>query len=203
MHHRYAGRLDEAASAYRRAQQCRDAPDPAILHNLASLAHLRGELDNAEQLIRSALKLRGPDQLGRSADTAVLTAILGDAGRFTAAEREYDRARNMLINQQAAGSIELLYLDANRIVLLHGQGRLVDADALAATVFAATQAALGREHPQTGVVLTNWARVAAALGDNRRAGDFAAEAVRVLQAQADETLPALFAAREMTRQLPS
>nr|WP_026163798.1 tetratricopeptide repeat protein [Kribbella catacumbae] len=99
---KYRGDFDEAASAYRRAlrivNECgSDQLDlrASLLHNIAGLAHARGEVAAAESAAREGIALRltsaATDPLDLAADRAALAAILVDLG-------EKAEARELLID---------------------------------------------------------------------------------------------------------
>jgi tetratricopeptide (TPR) repeat protein len=86
MWHRYRGDVEGAADAYARAHQILEQGDAgddlaSVLHNEASLAHLRRDLAEAEVLIQRAMSLR-VDDFARAGDLGVLAAILADDDRF-------------------------------------------------------------------------------------------------------------------------
>ncbi len=86
MYLKYVGRFEEAQPLYDMALQIitqrlgSDHPDAAaILHNLAGLAHARGDYNAAEPLARRSLSIleanHGHEHLDVAADRAALAAI--------------------------------------------------------------------------------------------------------------------------------
>ena len=204
MYYRYCGRFDEAERAYASSLAVwADAESGTlavsqiapVLHNLASLRHLCGDLVSAEQLIRDALSRRGAEGLGRAADLAVLAAVLCDAGRLEEASQLYEETRTVLTGQHGTDSLEMAYLDANAAVLTHRMGDLPAADAQYQSALLATERLLGTSHRQVGVILANQAQLARQRDERDRAVALATRAVGLLEADAGGCQPEMPALR--------
>ncbi|HMD46075.1 MAG TPA: tetratricopeptide repeat protein [Acidimicrobiales bacterium] len=195
MWHRYRGELDEARHAYGQAAQVFGVvggdDHAGVLHNLASLEHLAGNLEMAEALIRQALALRDPDGPQRAGDLGVLAVVLAESGQYAEAAVAYEEARARILNDHGEESAEFAYLLANEAVLHHRRGDLVRAEAGYAQALRLTETLLGPEHPQTAAVLANSAQLAADRGDQPRAAEQARRAVRILAGRVAPDLPSL------------
>ena len=99
---KFSGAFEEAEHAYAKAARIIEArygaehPDmAAIYHNLAGLAHARGDAAAAEPLARRSVEIRerssGPDHLATILDRAGLAAILSDLGRNAEATELLER----------------------------------------------------------------------------------------------------------------
>jgi tetratricopeptide (TPR) repeat protein len=193
-----AAATDAYANAQSIYEKAADAAELAsVLHNQASIAHLSGHLERAEELMRRALAMRAAATADTTPDDAVLAAILTDQGRFEQAAAIYQRAKAGLARVHGNDSIELTYLMANEAVLAHRRGRLVEATLLYATALTASEAHLGPAHPQTGVVMANSATLAADLGDPQLARQHAERARAILAGTVSDELPSLKLAEQI------
>ena len=203
MCHRYQGALDDAETCYRQAlrvaeQTATELDLAPIAHNLASLAHLKGDLDMAEHWIRRTLGARAVDDPARTEDLAVLAAVLGDTDRHQEAADVYAQARAEL-EARPGGDRDLVFLVANEAVFAQRRGDWEGAEGLYADATARAERVLGADHPQTGTVLANWAALAAGRGESDRSQRLARRAVAILSAVASDDLPSLQLARELVR----
>jgi tetratricopeptide (TPR) repeat protein len=201
MWHRYRGEIETAADAYARARQILEDGGPnedlaSVLHNEASLAHLRGDLAEAEVLIRKAMSLRA-DAFGNAEDLGVLAVIAADGDRFEEAQAAYDQARQTLLHSYGPSCVELVFLSGNEAVLSYRCGRLDEAEARYGQALAASESLLGPDHPYTGEVLANLGALQEATDKTRAAHVSAARAISILSAIVEESHPSLQLAREV------
>jgi tetratricopeptide (TPR) repeat protein len=193
--------LDEAREQYDRALAELTAAygphDPrlaGLFHNLAGLAHSRGDAADAEAwgrrslaLHRSALPAAHPSVV---ADEAHLGAILEAAGKLDEAEPLLRRAVDYFTERYGPGHYEVAVNLHNLGAVRAGLGALAEAEQLYERALAGKRAALGDAHPEVGLTLTNLAALVAERGDHARALTLAVEAERVLAATVAEQHPA-------------
>jgi hypothetical protein len=200
---RYTGQPAAADLAYARAEAaCRQHGDggtdlASILHNRASLAHLEGRLGDARALITEAMALRAADVGARAEDQVVLAAILSAEGEFEQAEALMVDAERLLVDGSPRGEVHRVHLLADRALLAHGRGDLVDARRQYAAAREVTARVLGPRHPQVAVVLANSACCAADLGDDRAARAEAEAALELFAAHGADLLPSAALARQL------
>ncbi|MFO1056238.1 MAG: tetratricopeptide repeat protein [Dongiaceae bacterium] len=153
--HAAAGRLDEAAAAYRRILEVR--PDnPAALHRLGLVRYRRRDPEAAESLIRRAIAVR-PDFPAAWSDLAI---VLNDRGR--AAEAIDCCRRAIALEPGHAGAF------GNLGLLLRNAGRIEDAVACQQRAIALRPEA-PEAHNNLGVALCDLGRLDAAAAAFRRA----------------------------------
>lgn len=188
---KYRGDFDEAGSAYRRAlgivnERGSDqvALRASLLHNIAGLAHARGEAVAAESVAREGIALRtssaATNPLELAADRAALAAILVDL-------RQPDEARDLLTEVIAVFEQSYGPEHYEVAVALHNLGSLEhrsgDYEAAAATLDRAAKIkrlALGSDHPDLAVTLHNLACAQTELGQVRDATESLREAITLL-----------------------
>ncbi|MDP2307836.1 MAG: tetratricopeptide repeat protein [Pseudomonadota bacterium] len=193
---RFAGDYDASAEVYGRAlaSYTQDTPDDlaaraTVLHNLAGLAHGRGDIAGGEACIREALALRarladgGP---GVALDLGLLATLLDQAGRTEEALATFEQAAAAIAAGFPPDHPEHGYLAHNRGDAFLGAGLLPDAEAAYRSAWALKAAALGAGHPE--VALTQ-ARLAHVLAASER-HDEAVALATMARAAAREGLPA-------------
>jgi len=203
---KYAGDFVEAELAYRRALAIEDrcgraggANAASILHNLAGLAHARGDARAALPLalrgigIRTALSEDDPG--GLAADRAALAAILVDLG-------EHGWARAVLAQLLHDGGFRY-----DTAVALHNLGSLqfregntAEAAVTLRQALALKAAELGRRHPDLAVTLHNLASCQQRLGKRRSARRHLKQAISILEGNVTEDHPSLAACRLLAQQ---
>lgn len=201
-----AGNFVEAEAAYRRALAIEGSRGEAgamtadILHNLAGLAHARGDAESALTLAQRGIGIRRGllphDACGLAADRAALAAILIDLGRHA-------QARPMLDEPLRGGAPRY-----DTAVALHNLGssqyRQGNPGRAAVTLhraLALKAAELGRRHPDLAITLYNLGRCLESLGWRRLAHRQWRRALAVLDGAVAADHPTLVACRQqLTRQ---
>jgi tetratricopeptide (TPR) repeat protein len=166
----------------------------AYINNLATLLMEQGQpaqLEEAERLLRRALRISGEEERGRGgaqagAATSVsnLAVLLKKQGRFAEAEPLYRRALRMdeasfgCEHAKTAGSVN------NLAVLLTKQaattqGSFVEAEALCRRALATAERALGPDHTSTATSMHNLADVLQLGGKLQEAEPLLARALEV------------------------
>jgi tetratricopeptide (TPR) repeat protein len=201
------GAFREAEAMYARALaiyelhgQVASANGAALMHNLAGLAHARGDAAGAELLARRGILIRAglaqPDPRALAEDRAALAAILIDLGRLGEAAgllrqvlRAYRAAYGPVHYEIAATlhNIGSLQFRAGRP--LPAAGTLKRSLDMKASV-------LGDSHPDLAITLHNLACCALQLGDPRQASRDLHRAVAILQPSADPGHPTLVSCRD-------
>ena len=153
-------RFDDAADHYARALHGmrailgNDHPDQASLfHNLAGLAHSRGQHADGEPHARHAIALRerifGPDSPEVAADLAVLGALLAGQGRHTEAEAIFQGTLATWTSHRGPGHYEVA-VSLHHLGVLHAAAGNHDTAAAELTrALTITESTLGGNHPET------------------------------------------------------
>ncbi|GAA1616793.1 tetratricopeptide repeat protein [Catellatospora bangladeshensis] len=209
---KFAGRLDDAEAAYALAFSALEAAhgpdDPrlaALCHNLAGLAHSRGEFAAGERWARRSLALhRAGHPAGHPAivaDEAHLAALLHAQGRHGEAEPLLRHAIAYFTHRHGAEHHEVAVNLHNLASVRAALGDLAEAEVLYRAALAGKRASLGAEHPDTALTLHNLAVVVADRGATSEACVLAERAYRILAATVDGRHPALAAAADNRRRL--
>jgi len=203
---KYAGDFVEAELAYRWALGIEDrsgrpggANAASILHNLAGLAHARGDARAALPLalrgidIRTALPDADPGGLAK--DWAALAAILVDLG-------EHDQARAALTQplQDGGSRYDTAVALHNLGSLQFREGNVAEAATTLRQALALKSAELGRRHPDLAVTLHNLAKCLQRLGKRRSARRHLKRAIAILDGTVAEAHPTLTACRLLAQQ---
>jgi tetratricopeptide (TPR) repeat protein len=191
------GRYDAAADVYAEALGLITAlngpehPDTAALwHNLAGLAHARGDPDQAVPLAARAVRLR--EQQLRSdhhlvaQDLAVLGAALLDKDRAGEAEPLFERALMIFRRRLPADQYEVAVNLSNIAACRLACGDPTNAERLFRQALGIKQAILGPDHPEIARQLNN---LAVAVAQQHRENE-ATELNRRALSVAEYTLPA-------------
>jgi len=176
-----AGRYVEAAVLYRQVLAevvarfgAYSTAAATSFHNLAGLAHARGDFSAAEPLARRAVQLRtrvvGAHHPAVAADLVVLAAVLLGAGHLDQAERAYRRALRIYTRVFGSGHYEIAVVLNGLAGIEVERGHPWTAEPLYQRALAIKQRVLGPEHPEIGVLLNNLAVV------HRHVGQLAAAA---------------------------
>ncbi|MET8050983.1 tetratricopeptide repeat protein [Streptosporangium sp. NPDC005286] len=154
------GRYGEAETHYRGALAClerHEVDDPLaradVLHNLAGLAHARGDDDPAgEHHARAAIEIRrgvlGSRHDQVAADLAVLGAVLANQGRLATAEEALSRALDIFVERLGADHYEVAVCQVNLAHLDDLQGRPEEAGRRYRDALRVKHLALRPDHPE-------------------------------------------------------
>ncbi|GAA3198470.1 tetratricopeptide repeat protein [Dactylosporangium siamense] len=197
--YKFAGRLDDARDRYATVRAVLEAaygPDDPVLapvwHNLAGLAHSRGDLAEGEAYARRSLALHRAafpaDHPAVVADEAHLAALLLARGNHAEAEPLLRRAIAYFTDRHGPDHVEVLTNQHNLAAVLAGSGDPVGAEALYRRVLDGKRRTFGSEHPEVALTLNNLAALAA---DRGHARALAAEAHRILAPRVAADHPAL------------
>jgi tetratricopeptide (TPR) repeat protein len=187
---KFAGRFDDAAAAYAQVLPVAEAlvhTDPqllaALLHNLAGLAHSRGDDAGAEPLARRGLALRERVCAGGdpavAADAAALGAILEGLERWEEAEALYRRALG--IWEAEADAYEIAMTLNGLAAVVRFSGRPHDAEPLFERALELLENFRGVGHPDTATVRNNLAMLYNATGRAKAALPLLATALADLE----------------------
>jgi Tfp pilus assembly protein PilF len=203
---KYRGTFADAEQAYRRALAIYQQHDEtastsvaSLMHNLAGLAHAKGDPAAAEPLARSGITIREalavPDPRALAEDEAALAAILIDLGRLTEADamlrhvlRGYERVYGP-VHYEIAATLH------NLGSLQHRNGDWAQAADTLRKARDMKIAVLGAEHPDLAITLHNLGCCAIKLGDTNRARENFTAAIEVLRATVDPSHPTLVSCR--------
>jgi tetratricopeptide (TPR) repeat protein len=186
-----AGNLGAAQAAYGRAMaalQGQVDPEPLVeaqlLHNLAGLAHSRGDTEAGIMLAERGLALRtgalGSAHPDVARDRNSLGAIYHSSGRYVDAGHSYHCALATLEMFYGPDHFEVAMTYGNMAALHADQGFFLTAQSLGTQALRVLEQALGPDAPETGIVVLNLARAVAGLGRPAEAADLAERASRVL-----------------------
>jgi tetratricopeptide (TPR) repeat protein len=184
------GRYELAAARYASALHAAGPADrdlrASIHHNLAGLAHARGEFAAAEAPARAALALReeerGPHAPQTAADAAVLGAVLVALRRFDEAERHLRRAYAIWTGRFGPDHYEAGVCLHTLGVLEHRRGRSELALPVLMEALRIKATALGTRHPDVAAVLNNLAVLHADRGRTAEAAQHYRTALAILDA---------------------
>lgn len=189
--YKFAGRHDDALARYTTVRTILEAahgPEhpalAAVWHNLAGLAHSRGDTAEAETFARRSLTMHRaahpPGHPAVVADEAHLGALLQAAGKHAEAEPLLRRAIAYFTARHGPDHADVLVSAHNLAAVLAATGRTGAAEDLYATTLDGKRRTFGPEHPEVALTLNNLAALAAARGARERARALAAEAHRIL-----------------------
>ena len=198
---KYAGDFTAAEAAYRRALAIEDrrearagANAAGLLHNLAGLAHSRGDAEAALRLAQQGIEIRAglacPDPEGLAADRAALAAILVDLRRFGEARIALDETLRGGVPRYDT-AVALHNLGSARF----REGHPGRAAVLLRRALVLKRAELGADHPDLAVTLHNLGRCLESLGWRRLARRQWQRAVAVLDGAVATDHPTLIACR--------
>ncbi|MER7820756.1 tetratricopeptide repeat protein [Streptomyces sp. NPDC096153] len=164
---KYSGKFEAAADFYERALgrlSGNGGPELATLHhNIAGLAHARGDYAAAEEPARKAVAIRtealGPEHPDVAADYAALAPILLEIGEAEEAESLLRKALRIFDNAYGADHYEVGIAAGNLAAVIHQAGRREEAMAHYERSLAVLERALGPEHPELAPVLNNYAQL--------------------------------------------
>jgi tetratricopeptide (TPR) repeat protein len=200
--YKFAGRHDDARARYATVRAVlEDAYGPdhpvlaAVWHNLAGLAHSRGDLAEGEAYARRSLALHRrafpPDHPAVVADEAHLAALLQARGRHAEAEPLLRRAIGYFTDRHGPDHVDVLTNLHNLAAVLAGSGDPHGAEALYRRALDGKRRTFGPEHPEVAVTLNNLAALVAGRGDRASARAMAAEAHRILAPRVGADHPVL------------
>ncbi|MEO3859109.1 tetratricopeptide repeat protein [Acrocarpospora sp. B8E8] len=203
--YKYLGRYDDARRAYEQARAVIEPADPAgpmmatLLHNLAGLAHSRGQSADGEADARRAVELRvalvGADHEDVAADLANLGVLLEAQGKFEEARACFERAVAIFERVRGRAHPEVAFNLGNLAAIAEARGRYEESQLLYDEALALQRDLLGSGHPETMRTLNNLAYLYRVSG--RRAEAVAAyrTVVATLEPQVSADHPVLRAAR--------
>ena len=188
---KFAGRLDDAQARYATVRAVLEdaygAEHPvlaAVWHNLAGLAHSRGDLAGGEAYARRSLALHRaafpPDHPAVVADEAHLAALLQARGNLAEAEPLLRRAIAYFTDRHGPDHVDVLTNLHNLAAVLAGTGDPAGAAELYGRALDGKRRTFGPEHPEVALTLNNLAALAAGRGDRPHAWALAEEAHRIL-----------------------
>lgn len=186
------GRYEEAAALYNEAfTLTTDALGPddpqiaAVHHNLAGLAHVQGNYDDAEPHIRAALDIRHrndhSNDAGIAADMSVLGAILGGQGKLDEAERAITEALQLWTAKNGPDHYEVAVQLNNLASIRQQKGDHREAESGYTRALQIKRHVLGPEHPEIAALLNNLASLEADLGRESSAAAHYDEAIAILE----------------------
>jgi tetratricopeptide (TPR) repeat protein len=205
---KYFGNFDEAEDAYRRALAIHSgsgdmfsANVASLLHNLAGLAHARGDAADAEPLarlgilIRSALPTPGP--LAVAQDRAALAAILIDLDRLTEANEILSQTLRTYEEVYGPVHYEVAVALHNLGSLLFRQGRWAEAADTLRRALAMKTYVLGTGNPDLAITMHNLACCELELepGETDSVRELLQRAVEILEASVAPSHPTLASCR--------
>jgi tetratricopeptide (TPR) repeat protein len=148
-----AGRLYEGEASLERASRGTDGIAANALHNLAALARMRGELEDAERLLRAALAMKQRDgavaPISLLATEQELALVLAQQGRYREAEplaRGVQRAKLASLGPRHPDTLRAANNLAEALLSL---GEVAEARELAAGCVPLLEEVLGGSHPDT------------------------------------------------------
>ncbi|MGW7200160.1 tetratricopeptide repeat protein [Streptomyces chryseus] len=198
---KYSGKFEAAADYYERALDRlsgTNSPELATLyHNIAGLAHARGDYAAAEDPARKAVAVRtealGADHPDVAADCAALAPILLEIGAAEEAESLLREALQTFEKTYGADHYEVGIATGNLAAVIHQSGRPEEAKAHYERSLAILERALGRQHPELAPVLNNIAQLIRET-DPRGAREALERArLSLVSASAEESHPTLMA----------
>jgi tetratricopeptide (TPR) repeat protein len=209
---KHLARFDEAEGLYNRALTTLEAhlgPDhpgvASVWHNLAGLAHARGDLRSGAILGQRGLDIRinalGDDHLDVAADRAALAPILDGLGRPDEAEHHLRQALTVFEQALGAEHYEVAVTLHNLAAIHHRRGDLDRAAAAYRRSLHIRALVLGDDHPELATTLVNLAVLEHTRGHRHDAGNRLRRAIDLLEPAVPGNHPTLVAAREELDQL--
>ena len=207
--HKYAGDLSAAQGAYARAVAAADRMGPAagplvragLLHNLAGLAHSRGEAAAGIPLAEEGLALRtgalGAAHPDVAKDLNALGALYHLAGRYDDAGDCYRRALATFEDCYGPGHFETAQACANLAVWHADRGQFAAGEQAGRRALAILEVLLGPGDAEVGLTVLNLALAVAGQGRGAEAAALAGHAATILAA----ALPAGHPHRDAARQV--
>lgn len=148
-----AGRLDEGEASLERASRGTDGIAANALHNLAALARMRGELEDAERLLRAALAMKKGDSavapISLLATEQELALVLAQQGRYREAEPLARRVHHAKLSSLGTRHPDTLRAANNLAEALLSLGEVAEARELAVGCVPLLDEVLGASHPDT------------------------------------------------------
>jgi tetratricopeptide (TPR) repeat protein len=202
---KYRGIFGEAEQAYRRALaiyashgDTSSANVAALLHNLAGLAHARGDAAAAEPLARRGILIREAlttDPLALAQDRAAFAAILIDLGRL--AEADQVLRQILRIYEEVYGPVhyEVAVSLHNLGSLRFREGSWREAADLLRRALEVKVQVLARDNPDLAITLHNLACCELKLGKTDRARDHLLQAIKLLESTVAPSHPTLVSCR--------
>ncbi|WP_020392969.1 tetratricopeptide repeat protein [Kribbella catacumbae] len=204
---KYRGDFDEAASADRRAfgivNECGSDQlelRASLLHNIAGLAHARGEGMAAESTAREGIALRlasaATTPLDLATDRAALAAILVDLGQSVEARELLTDVLAVFEQTYGPEHYEVAVTLHNLGSLEHRSGDFEAATEALTRAVQIKRLALDRDHPDLAISLHNLACAQSALGLADQATESFREAITLLTGAVASDHPTLASCRD-------
>lgn len=203
--HEKAGDLAAAAEAFARAMKAmRHTPEAdeltraAIVHNIAALAHRRGDTLTGVPLAEEALRLRrqalGNDHPDVADDIATLAALYHLDGRHDSARDAYQQALALLQGHLEPGDARIGLLLGSLAALSDEAGAPAQAEITGRRALQILEGALGPEDVEVGLTLLNLSSCVWRQGRRHEAALLAGRAGRILTSRLPCGHPYLVAA---------
>ncbi|MFJ4866757.1 tetratricopeptide repeat protein [Streptomyces sp. NPDC088748] len=176
-----------------------------ILHNLAGLAHARGQsaagLAAGRESVRIRESLHGPDDVLVAADVANLGGLLFDAGHLSEAKACFSRALAIFERELGPHHLEVAVNVNNLAALARLEGDTAGAEKLFRQALAIKERCRGLTHPDTLLTQYNLARHLADLGRVNEARELLDPVLRRLAGLVSEEHLVLRRARSLADRL--
>lgn len=193
------GDHDGALARYREALallpdgRAHDGLRATLQHNVAGVAHVRGDLAEAEEPARRAVALRraipGVDPCAVASDETVLGAVLAGLGRLDEAETLLRAAHDVWSSRYGSEHYEVAVTLHNLAAVEQARGRLDEAERMFGDVVRIKRTVLGDGHAEVAAALNNLAAVRVELGRHDEALAGYDDAVRILRAAVGDDHP--------------
>ncbi|MFD3537422.1 tetratricopeptide repeat protein [Streptomyces sp. NPDC058664] len=198
---KYSGKFEAAADFYKRALNRLSgttSPELATLyHNIAGLAHARGDYAAAEDPARKAVAVRtealGADHPDVAADCAALAPILLEIGEAEEAESLLREALQIFEKAYGADHYEVGIATGNLAAVIHQSERPEEAKAYYERSLAILESALGSQHPELAPVLNNFAQLIRETDPRGAQAALERAHLSLVSASAEESHPTLMA----------
>lgn len=204
---KYRGDFRSAEQAYQRALEIVEADRSGLtgvnaatlLHNLAGLAHSRGDARDAERLAVRGIQTRSGadhvDQLALAADKAALAPILVDLGRTAEASDLLAELIHFFEQTYGPDHYEVAISAHNLGSLLVRLGRWDEARPHLSRALKIKQLQLGHDHPELAITLHNLATVHREANEINAAADCLSRAITLLHGRVAPDHPTLASCR--------
>ncbi len=210
--YKHLARFDEAEDLYRESLASLQgtlgadhSEVAAVLHNLAGLAHARGDYRTAERLGRQGLAIRvtalGDDHLAVATDRAALAPILDGLDRQDEAEKLLRQALATFERVLGGDHYEVAVARHNLAAIDHRRGRLDRAAAGYRRSLHIRATVLGDDHPELATTLVNLGVLEREQGHLPAATTALRRAIALLEPTVPSDHPALVTARHEWEEL--
>ena len=174
-----SGALDEAKTPLDHAANGNDLVAANAIHNLAALAHARGDIEHAEELLRDSLArkslLPNTPEMSKFETEQELALMLAERGRYADAQpiaRSLYKSKLNLLGPRHPSTLRAANNLAESLIAL---GQTAEAKALLVDIIAPLAEVLGESHEDTLSARNNLAGAMLALGDAESAARYYTE----------------------------